>query len=239
MGLSSDWRSENFLKRSYRYFCQETNMLIEHQGKRPTIHPTAYIAPSAVISGDVEIGAESRILHGAIITSEGAPISIGKHCIVMEHAVIRGAGGKTRSFPVSIGDETLIGPHSYLVGCRIDSLCFIATGAVIFNQAHLQMECQVTVGGIVHANTILQPAQVVPLQHVAIGNPATILSPADTEAMMKALATLDFGRTVFGTNLNEKSVPEIIEAVTRERRNYAQALAQHLRDVLLDPENVN
>ncbi len=91
-------------------------MLIEHRGKRPTIHPTAYIAPSAVISGDVEIGAESRILHGAIITSEGAPISIGKHCIVMEHAVIRGAGEKTRSFPVSIGDETLIGPHTYLVG---------------------------------------------------------------------------------------------------------------------------
>jgi carbonic anhydrase/acetyltransferase-like protein (isoleucine patch superfamily) len=66
-------------------------MLIEHQGKRPTIHPTAYVAPSAVISGEVEIGAESRILHGAILTSEGAPIS-----------------------------------------SRVDPLCFIATGAVIF-----------------------------------------------------------------------------------------------------------
>jgi carbonic anhydrase/acetyltransferase-like protein (isoleucine patch superfamily) len=214
-------------------------MLVEHQGKRPTIHPTAYIAPSAVISGDVEIGAESRILHGAVITSEGAPITIGKHCIVMEHAVIRGAGGKTRAFPVSIGDETLIGPHTYLVGCRIDPLCFIATGAVIFNQAHLNMGCQVTVGGIVHANTTLQEAQVVPLQHVAIGNPATIFSPADTEAMMEALGKLDFGRTVFGTNLNEKSVPEVIELLTRERRSYAQALASHLTDVQLDTENVN
>jgi carbonic anhydrase/acetyltransferase-like protein (isoleucine patch superfamily) len=214
-------------------------MLVEHQGKRPYIHPTAYIAPSAIISGDVGIGAESRILHGAIITSEGAPVSIGKHCIVMEHAVIRGAGGKTRSFPVSIGDETLIGPHTYLVGCRIDPLCFIATGAVVFNLAHLKMGCLVTVGGIVHANTTLSEAQVVPIQHVAIGNPATIFSPADTEAIMEALGKLDFGHTVFGTNLNEKSVPEIIEAVTQERRNYTQALARHFTDVLLDNENIN
>ena len=79
----------------------------------------------------------------------------------------------------------------------------------------------------------------VPLQHVAIENPATIFSPADTEAMMEALGKLGFGQTVFGTNLNEKSVPQIIEVLSRERRNYAQALARHLTDVQLDNENVN
>lgn len=50
---------------------------------------------------------------------------------------------------------------------------------------------------------------------------------------MEALGKLDFGHTVFGTNLNEKSVPEIVEAVTLERRNYTRALARHFTDVLL------
>jgi gamma-carbonic anhydrase len=44
-------------------------MFIEHLGKQPRIHPSAYVAPTAVISGDVEIGEESRLLHG---DAEGA-----------------------------------------------------------------------------------------------------------------------------------------------------------------------
>jgi uncharacterized protein len=48
-------------------------MIVEHRGKRPNIHPTAYIAPNAVVSGDVTIGPDSRVLYGAVLTSEGAP----------------------------------------------------------------------------------------------------------------------------------------------------------------------
>lgn len=56
---------------------------------------------------------------------------------------------------------------------------------------------------------------------------------------MEAPGKLDFGQTVFGTNLNEKSVPEIIEAVKMERRNYTKALAWHFTDVQLDNENIH
>ena len=66
-------------------------MLIEHRGKRPRVHPTAYVAPTATLCGDVSVGPESRILFGAVLTAEGAPVTIGAECIVMEGAVLRGA----------------------------------------------------------------------------------------------------------------------------------------------------
>jgi carbonic anhydrase/acetyltransferase-like protein (isoleucine patch superfamily) len=65
-------------------------MLFEHEGRRPRIAASAYVAPTAVIVGDVEIGDESCILFGAVVTAEGGPVTIGRHRIVMENAVIRG-----------------------------------------------------------------------------------------------------------------------------------------------------
>ena len=208
-------------------------MLIEHQGKRPSIHPTAYVAPTAVVSGDVSIGEECRILHGAILTSEGAPLSIGNHCIIMEHAVIRGAGGKKRSFPVSIGDYTLVGPHSYLVGCTIEDMCFIATGALIFNNAHLKRNCTVTLQGIVHIGTTLEEGQHVPLQHIAIGTPANIFRPGDTEAMMEALRKEGFRQVVLGMDIQGRSGEEAQEEVRKGWDRYIAALAAHRTDVIL------
>src|SRR5262249_52333209 len=75
-------------------------MRTEHLGKRPLIDPTALIAPTAIVSGDVHVGAGSVILAGAIVTSQGAPVRIGRSCIVMEHAVLRGAG----RYPCTLGN---------------------------------------------------------------------------------------------------------------------------------------
>jgi len=52
-------------------------MLIEHRGIQPRIHESAYIAPTAVICGDVTIGENSRVLFGAVIVAEGGPVVIG------------------------------------------------------------------------------------------------------------------------------------------------------------------
>ena len=65
------------------------HMIYEHLGARPRIHDTAVVAPSAVISGDVTIGENCQVLHGAVITAEGGPITLGEHVIVMENALIR------------------------------------------------------------------------------------------------------------------------------------------------------
>jgi tetrahydrodipicolinate N-succinyltransferase len=104
-------------------------MLLEHQGKRPHIHETAYIAPTATICGDVAIGAESRVLFGAVLVAEGGPVTIGGHCIIMEQAVLRG----TARHPVRLADHILVGPHAHLTGCTVEESVFVATGACVFN----------------------------------------------------------------------------------------------------------
>jgi carbonic anhydrase/acetyltransferase-like protein (isoleucine patch superfamily) len=89
-------------------------MLLEHQGKRPHIQETAYIAPTATICGDVVIGAESRVLFGAVLVAEGGPVTIGGHCIIMERAVLRG----TARHPVRLADHVLVRPPRASLGLQ-------------------------------------------------------------------------------------------------------------------------
>ena len=108
-------------------------MRFEHLGARPRIHPDAVIAPTAVISGDVEIGADCQMLHGAVITAEGGPITLGENVIVMENALIRASATN----PVHIGDHTLVGPMASISGATIGDEVFLATGhAGLQRRAH-------------------------------------------------------------------------------------------------------
>ena len=106
-------------------------MLIEHSGKRPRIDPGATVAAGAIVSGDVRLGPGSRVLHGAVLTAENGPVTLGMNVIVMEQAVIRG----TARHPVEVGDQVLVGPHAHLSGCTVGKGVFIATGAAVFNGA--------------------------------------------------------------------------------------------------------
>jgi hypothetical protein len=52
---------------------------------RPQVHPEAYVAPTALLTGHVQVAAGTSILDGAIVTAESAPVRIGAECVVMEH----------------------------------------------------------------------------------------------------------------------------------------------------------
>ena len=64
-------------------------MFVEHRLKNPRVSESAYIAPTAVLCGDVTVGSHSRVLFGAVITAEGGPVEIGRNCVIMENAVVR------------------------------------------------------------------------------------------------------------------------------------------------------
>ena len=65
-------------------------MEIRHRGSSPSASPEAYLAPTAVLSGQVRVGPGSCVLHGAVLNAEGGPVEIGAKCVIMEHAVLRG-----------------------------------------------------------------------------------------------------------------------------------------------------
>src|SRR3954471_20949123 len=99
-------------------------MLIEHRGKRPSVDPSAYVAPTAVLCGDVRIGPDSRVLFGAVVSGEDGYVEIGERCVVMENALIRGR----EAHRVELGDDVLVGPHAHVNGSVIGSGSFLATG---------------------------------------------------------------------------------------------------------------
>jgi carbonic anhydrase/acetyltransferase-like protein (isoleucine patch superfamily) len=200
-------------------------MLLEHQGERPRIHETAYIAPTATVCGAVTIGAESRVLFGAVLVAEGGPVTIGEHCIVMEQAVLRG----TARHAVHLGDHVLVGPHAHLSGCTVEDSVFVATGASVFNGARLGARSEVRINGIVHVNTAVPAGATVPIGWVAVGDPAQILPPDEHERIWAVQKTLDFPRTVFGL----ERVPEGESIMPELTRRYARALGAHRQDHVL------
>ncbi len=203
-------------------------MLFEHLGKSPVIHKTAYIAPNAVICGDIIIGENCRILFGAVISAEGGTVKIGNNCIVMENAVIRG----TKNHPVILGNSILAGPHSYMSGCTVEDEVFLATGSSVFNGAVIGKRAEVRINGVVHLKTRLLPDSVVPIGWIAVGDPARMLPPEQHEKIWSVQKPLDFPRTVFGLErapAGESILPQLTD-------RYSRALAKHKNDRIIDGE---
>jgi carbonic anhydrase/acetyltransferase-like protein (isoleucine patch superfamily) len=168
-------------------------MLMRHRNGEPSIDPTAYVAPSAVIVGNVRIAAGARILHGAVVTAEDGEVTIDEDTIVMEHALIRGRSGH----PAHIGAAVMIGPHSHINGSSVGDEAFIATGASLFPGCRIGAGAEVRINGVVQVNTVLEPGAVVPIGWVAVGDPASILSPEHHEEIWAIQRKLDFRGTVY------------------------------------------
>jgi len=168
-------------------------MILKHNGKEPQIDSSAYIAPNALVCGDVTIGKGVRIMFGAQVIAENSPISIGDYCIVLENAVIRG----TETFPVTIGNNCLIGPNTHIAGCTIEDNVFVATGAAIFHGATLKTGSEVRINGVVHLKTVLPEDTTVPIGWVAVGNPAQLFPPDKHDEIWAVQEPLNFPKTVY------------------------------------------
>ena len=169
-------------------------MLIEHRGKRPTVDPSAYVAPTAVVCGDVRIGPEARVLFGAVLTAEDGSVEVGARCVVMENALVRGR----ESHPVVLGDDVLVGPHAHVNGSVVGAGSFLATGTALFPGSRLGRNTEVRINGVVHVNTVLPDDAMVPIGWVAVGNPARIIAPWDHDEIWRIQRALDFPGTLYG-----------------------------------------
>lgn len=197
-------------------------MLVEHRGAVPQVHSSAYVAPTAVLCGDVRVGAQCRVLFGAVLSAEGGPVELGEHCIVMENAVLRG----TPRDPLQMGSRVLTGPRAYLTGCTVEDDVFLATGTTVFNGARIGARSEVRINGVVHLRTNLPPDTTVPIAWIAVGDPAQLFPPSEHERLWPVQRELDFPGYVFGLPRaaeGETTMPELTHRYTR-------ALGQHLGD---------
>jgi carbonic anhydrase/acetyltransferase-like protein (isoleucine patch superfamily) len=198
-------------------------VLIEHEGKRPQVADTAYVAPNAVVCGDVTIGDESRVLFGAVLTAEGGAIELGSRCIVMEQAVLRGRAGHA----ARLGDNVLVGPHAHVNGAEIERDVFLATGVSVFPGARIGARSEVRINAVVHVNSSLPAGTTVPIGWVAVGDPAQLFPPHAHDELWPVQREMDFPRTVFGIDRDELTMEKVARA-------YAERFGRHRGDRLLD-----
>lgn len=184
-------------------------MLITHLGKAPQVHPTAWVAPDATLCGDVIVGPNCRIGYGARLVAEGATLTLGEQCIVMENAVLRSQEGHA----LTLGSNCLVGPLAHIVGCQIGDGVFLATGCAVYHGAKLGDGVEVRIHGVVHIKTVLEPGSTVPIGWVAVGNPAQILPSHEHERIWEVQKPLNFPAFVYGVDRNEDAVMRRITAV--------------------------
>jgi gamma-carbonic anhydrase len=175
-----------------------------------------------VLCGDVEVGADCRILFGAVLTAADGPVRLGERCIVMENAVLRGRA----AHPVRLGDGVLVGPHAHVNGAEVGDGAFIATGASLFPGSRLGARAELRINAVLHVNSTLPEGAEVPIGWVAVGDPATMLPPGAHDEIWEIQRTLDFAGTVTGLAPAELA-DGAMDALTR---TYVALYGSHLDD---------
>lgn len=158
------------------------------------VHPSAWIAPTAVVTGDVTIGARSRVLHHAVLNGDLGPVVVGSDVVVMEHALLRGRS----THPLRIGDAVMVGPHTHLNGTTIEDEVFVATGVSMFPGSVAGTGSELRINSVLHVNSTLAPGTVVPIGWIAAGDPAQLFSPDRHAELWAVQEPLDFPGTVYG-----------------------------------------
>jgi carbonic anhydrase/acetyltransferase-like protein (isoleucine patch superfamily) len=175
-------------------------MLIRHRGHAPTVDPSAFIAPTATLVGDVRVGPRARVMYGAVLDAEGGYVEVGAACVVGEQAVLRATAVGPAPYPVVLGDHVFVGPHATLLGCTVERCCYLATGATVVHGARLGAGCVVAVGALAHAGAVLPSELFVPPMTVAIGDPAAIFSPVRPDELAEAIRGVNFAAAAFGVS---------------------------------------
>src|SRR6266566_8962694 len=147
-------------------------MEFELGGKRPSIHPDAYIAPTAVLIGDVDVGAGASVWFGAVLRGDEAQIKVGAGANIQDNAVIHCA----QNLPTVIEPDASVGHSAQLEGCVVEQGAVVGMGATMLQRSRLGK------GSMLAAGALLGEGQSVPAGHMAAGVPATVKKPLDGSA---------------------------------------------------------
>ena len=144
-------------------------MEFELGGKRPKVHPDAYIAPTAVLIGDVEVEAGASVWFGAVLRGAEAQIKVGQGANIQDNAVLHCATG----MPTVLERNASVGHSAQLEGCVVEEGAVVGMGATMLQRSRLGA------GSMLAAGAVLQEGVQIPPGHMAAGVPATIKKALD------------------------------------------------------------
>jgi carbonic anhydrase/acetyltransferase-like protein (isoleucine patch superfamily) len=129
------------------------------------IHPTAFLASTAQVMGDVAIGAESSVWYTAVVRGDMAPIRIGSQTNLQDGTIVHVDEG----VPCTIGDRVGVGHRAILHGCTIEDDCLIGMGAILLNKVVVGR------GSVIGAGAVLAEGLHVPPGSLVMGVPGRIV----------------------------------------------------------------
>jgi carbonic anhydrase/acetyltransferase-like protein (isoleucine patch superfamily) len=123
--------------------------LIEVDGRAPTIGADVWLAPTAVLIGDVRVGDRANIWFGTVLRGDYSHIEIGAGCSVQDNAVLHCA----EDLPTVIGEDVVIGHGAMLEGCVVEEHALIGMGAIVLQRARVGARAMVAAGAVVGEGT--------------------------------------------------------------------------------------
>jgi carbonic anhydrase/acetyltransferase-like protein (isoleucine patch superfamily) len=149
-------------------------MQIAYKDILPKIHPSAFIAPGAMIIGAVTIGEESSVWFNCVLRGDLEYIEVGERTNIQDGTVVHLDPG----FPCVIGDDVTIGHGAIIHGCTVGDGAMISMGATILTGAKIGERA------IIAAGAVVREGQEIPPDTLAMGLPAQVrreVTPADLE----------------------------------------------------------
>jgi carbonic anhydrase/acetyltransferase-like protein (isoleucine patch superfamily) len=147
-------------------------MIIEYRGKRPKVDPSAFVAPTAVLIGDVEVGPESSIWFGAVLRGDNGPIRVGARTSIQDNAVVH----VSDDCGTHVGDDVTVGHCAVMEDCTIERHALIGSNATLLNGSKIGEAALIAAGSVVGQRAVIPP------RVVAAGAPATIKKALDGDA---------------------------------------------------------
>ena len=151
--------------------------LYELDGKFPQLPPggDAWVADSAEVIGQVQLGARSSVWFHAVLRGDNDPIQIGEASNIQDGCILH----TDRGVPLVVGANCTIGHRAMLHGCVIGEGSLIGIGATILNHAVIGRNC------LIGAHTLIPEGKVIPDRSLVMGAPGRVVRTLDDEAVAR------------------------------------------------------
>jgi carbonic anhydrase/acetyltransferase-like protein (isoleucine patch superfamily) len=135
----------------------------------PRVDPTAFIAPSAVLLGDVTVGADSSVWYAAVVRGDMASIRIGDQTNLQDGVIVHVDEG----MPCTIGNRIGVGHRAILHGCTVEDESLVGMGSTLLNGVIVGR------GSVIAAGSLLREGMVVPPGSLVMGVPGRVVREVD------------------------------------------------------------
>jgi carbonic anhydrase/acetyltransferase-like protein (isoleucine patch superfamily) len=128
--------------------------LVELDGVRPTVGRDVFLAPTAVLIGDVRVGDRANIWFGAVLRGDYSHIEVGEGSSVQDNSVIHCAS----DLPTVIGRDVIVGHGAILEGCVVEDGALVGMGAIVCQRARLGPGAMLAAGAVLAERTEVGPS---------------------------------------------------------------------------------